>query len=200
MARHYSPKDFFRQMPKKLLARFFEARGVLADFDFTAMKDGKTDALFAAWLALPDADRKPIDAVFSDIFDMGCEKGFKAILTETTHQFKDQPEEIPGFVDMLSALPSHFERAMTTYLDYPNFWKAASRFYHADTLASHWRKRKNLPHKAAAVDPASITRLEEAIGGYFHYKEGRAKTARWNPTGAARWITTSLFPRTNGYG
>lgn len=181
MARHYSPKDFFRQMPKKLLARFFEARGVLADFDFTAMKDGKTDALFATWLALPDADRKPIDAVFSDIFDMGCEKGFKAILTETTHQFKDQPEEIPGFVDMLSALPSHFERAMTTYLDYPNFWKAASRFYHADTLASHWRKRKNLPHKAAAVDPASITQLEEAIGGYFHYKEGRGKNCAVEP-------------------
>ncbi len=48
---------------------------------------------------------------------------------------------------------------------YPNFWKAAGRFYHADTLSSHWRKRKNLPHKAAAVDPASINRLEEASFG-----------------------------------
>ncbi|MDP2785511.1 MAG: hypothetical protein Q8O38_13100 [Sulfurimicrobium sp.] len=181
MTRHYSPKDFFRQMPKKLLERFFAADGVLADFDFPAMKDGKTDALFAAWLALPDAERKPIDAVFSDIFDMSCEKGFKAILTETPHQFKDQPEKIPEFVDMLSALPNHFERAMTTYLDYPNFWKAANRFYHADTLSSHWRKRKNLPHKLAAVDAASIARLEAAIGGYFHYKEGRGKNCAVEP-------------------
>ena len=181
MSRHYSPKDFFRQMPKKLLARFFAARDVLADFDFATMKEGKTDVLFAAWLALPEADRKPIDAVFSDIFDMSCEKGFKAILTETTHQFKDQPEKIPEFVDLLSALPNHFERAMTTYLDYPNFWKAASRFYHADTLSSHWRKRKNLPHKAAAVDAATINRLEEAIGGYFHYKEGRGKNCAVEP-------------------
>ena len=181
MSRHYSPKDFFRQMPKKLLARFFAARDVLADFDFATMKEGKTDVLFAAWLALPEADRKPIDAVFSDIFDMSCEKGFKAILTETTHQFKDQPEKIPEFVDLLSALPNHFERAMTTYLDYPNFWKAACRFYHADTLSSHWRKRKNLPHKAAAVDAATINRLEEAIGGYFHYKEGRGKNCAVEP-------------------
>lgn len=181
MSRHYSPKDFFRQMPKNLLARFFAARGVLADFDFAAMKDGKTDALFTAWLKLPDPERNPIDAVFSDIFDMSCEKGFKAILTETTHQFKDQPEKIPAFVDMLSAVPNHFERAMTTYLDYPNFWKAASRFYRADTLSSHWRKRKNLPHKAAAVDPASIAKLAEAIGGYFHYKEGRGKNCAVEP-------------------
>ncbi len=181
MSRHYSPKDFFRQMPKKLLERFFEARGVLADFDFAAMKDTKADELFAAWLKLPDSERKPIDAVFSDIFDMSCEKGFKAILTETTHQFKDQPEKIPEFVDMLSALPNHFERAMTTYLDYPNFWKAASRFYHADTLSSHWRKRKNLPHQAAAVDAASLKRLEDAIGGYFHYKEGRGKNCAVEP-------------------
>ena len=181
MAQHYSIKDFFRKMPKTLLERFCKTQEVLTGFDFDAMPDGKTDALFAAWLVLPDAERKPIDAIFGDIFDMSCGKGFKAILTETTHQFKDEPEKIPEFVDMLSALPNHFERAMTTYLDYPNFWKAASRFYHADSLSSHWRKRKNLPHKVAAVDPVSITRLEEAIGGYFHYKEGRGKNCAVEP-------------------
>ncbi len=169
MSQHYSIKDFFRKMPKTLFERFCKTQEVLPGFDFDAMQDGKPDALFAAWLVLPDAERKPIDAIFGDIFDMSCEKGFKAILTETTHQFKDEPEKVPEFVDMLSALPNHFERAMTTYLDYPNFWKAASRFYHADTLSSHWRKRKNLPHKVAAVDPASITRLEEATR-----PEGRA--------------------------
>lgn len=181
MSRHYSPNDFFRQTPKKVLARFFEARGVLADFDFTAIKDGKSDALFAAWLVLPDAERKPIDTVFSEIFDMSCEKGFKAILAEVYFQFKDQPEKITEFVDMLAAMPNHFERAMTIYLYYPNFWKAASRFYHADTLSSHWRKRKNLPHKVAAVDSTSIAKLSEAIGGYFHYKEGRGKNCAVEP-------------------
>lgn len=96
MSRHYSPKDFFRRMPKKMLARFFEASSVLADFDFAAMKDGKTDALFAAWLDLPDAERKPIDAVFSDIFDMSCEKGSKAILTETPISSKTSPRKYPS--------------------------------------------------------------------------------------------------------
>lgn len=54
MARHYSSRDFFRQMPNVLLARFFQGRGLLADVDFAAMKEGKPDELFAAWLVLPD--------------------------------------------------------------------------------------------------------------------------------------------------
>ena len=40
MARHYSVKDFFRQMPKALLARYFQGRGLFADMDFAAMKEG----------------------------------------------------------------------------------------------------------------------------------------------------------------
>jgi hypothetical protein len=38
MGRHYSTRDFFRQMPNRLLARYFEGRGVLAGLDFAAMK------------------------------------------------------------------------------------------------------------------------------------------------------------------
>lgn len=37
MARHYSTKDFFRQMPNALLSQYFRARDLFTDFDFTAM-------------------------------------------------------------------------------------------------------------------------------------------------------------------
>ena len=39
MTRHYSTRDFFRNTPNALLARYFKARGVLQDFDFTAIKE-----------------------------------------------------------------------------------------------------------------------------------------------------------------
>ena len=39
MARHYATRDFFRQMPNRLLARYFHARGVLGDLDITALAD-----------------------------------------------------------------------------------------------------------------------------------------------------------------
>jgi hypothetical protein len=38
MTRHYSTRKFFRNTPNALLARYFKARGVLQDFDFTAIK------------------------------------------------------------------------------------------------------------------------------------------------------------------
>jgi hypothetical protein len=47
MGRHYSMRDFFRQMPNALLGRCFEARGVLAGLDFPGMKETRPEALFA---------------------------------------------------------------------------------------------------------------------------------------------------------
>ena len=78
MPRHYTTRDFFRQMPNALLARFFQERGLLSDFDFAAMPDSKPDSLFAAWLELPEDQRHKLDGDFRDIFGMSCEKGFKA--------------------------------------------------------------------------------------------------------------------------
>ena len=84
MARHYTTRDFFRQMPNGLLARYFQARGLLGDLDFAAMKEWRPDELFAAWLALPDAQRNEMDAELLEIFELCCEKGFLAILDEAT--------------------------------------------------------------------------------------------------------------------
>jgi hypothetical protein len=62
MTCHYSSRDFFRQMPNILLARYFASRGVLQDFDFSAMKKTKIDALFDIWMALPEAVRVKLEA------------------------------------------------------------------------------------------------------------------------------------------
>ena len=91
MARHYSTKDFFRQMPNALLARYFERRGVLDDVDFKAMKETRTDALFDAWLALPDGERNSMKAEFREILDMSDEKGSVAIVDEANWQEAIQP-------------------------------------------------------------------------------------------------------------
>ena len=48
MARHYSTKDFFRQIPNALLARYFHERGMFGDLDYSAMKEPQPDELFAA--------------------------------------------------------------------------------------------------------------------------------------------------------
>ncbi len=87
---------------------------------------------------------------------------------------------IRSFIEMLSALSNHYERAMITYLDHNILWRGATLFYHADTLP-YWRKRKNLSHRSAAVDEASIQQLADLIRNYFHHAEGRGKNCVVEP-------------------
>ena len=180
MARHYSTRSFFRHMSNALLARYFEGKGLFAEIDFSAMKEGRPGELFKAWLKVPDAQRNPMDAEFQRIFEMSCEKGFRAILDEAGWHFQEPPGAMKGFVEKLSALQNHYERAMVTFLDHNILWKGATLFFHADSLP-YWRKRKNLPHLPAAVDEASIRQLAELIRNYFHHTEGRGKNCVVEP-------------------
>ena len=153
MAQNFSTKDFFRQMPNAQLARYFHAKGLMAELDFLAMKEAKPDALFDAWLALPDATRNHLDAELRDIHALCNEKGWQAIADEAHWQLSAEPEKLTEFLAIMAALPGHHDRAMLTFLDYLACWKGATRFHHSDTL-SYWKKRKNLPKNPAAVDPA----------------------------------------------
>ena len=180
MARHYSTRDFFRQVPNALLARYFQARGLLGDVDFAAMKETQPQALFGAWLYLQDGQRNEMDTEFRDIFELSTEKGFRAIIDEAEWHMRADPEARKTFVEALAALPSHFERAMVTFLDHGEFWKGAMRFHHADTLP-YWRKRKNLPHQVAATDEASLQEFAGLIRTFFHHTEGRGNNCVVEP-------------------
>jgi hypothetical protein len=180
MARHYSTRDFFRQMPNALLARYFQDQGLFGDLDFAAMKEGKPDELFSAWLELADSQRREMDMESQEIFEMSCEKGFRAIIDEAGWQLQDDQDGLISFIEKLSALPNHYERAMITFLDHYEFWRGATRFYHADSL-TYWRKRKNMSNQPAVVDEASLQQLAYLIRNYFHRTEGRGKNCIVEP-------------------
>lgn len=160
MTRHYTTRECFRQMPNKLLARFFQERGLFQALDFTAMKETKPDELFNAWLLLPEENCNEIDAILQEIFELSCEKGYIAIIDEARWQMQDNPEKLAKFIETLSVLPNHYHRAMITYLEHNECWKGATRFYHADTL-TYWRKRKYMGHNCAAIDVDSIDQLAD---------------------------------------
>jgi hypothetical protein len=174
MGRQYSMRDFFRQMPNRLLGRYFEARGVLAETDFAAMKETQPEALFEAWPGLPEGHRNAMDAELREIHALSCEKGWCAIRDEAAWHLRDTPESLTEFVEKLAALDSHSERAMVAFLDYRQFWPGATMFYHADTLP-YWRKRKGLPHQRASVHEDGRNALAAGISDYFHRMEGRGK-------------------------
>ena len=172
MARHYATRDFFRQMPNPLLARYFHARGVFADLDIAALPEPQPDALWAAWLTLDDTQRHAMDAAFQDIAALSGEKGYRAILDDAAWHFATDPAAHAAFVEQLASLEHHGARAMTTFLDHPACWRRAARFFHAEALPA-WRKRTHLPHVPAAVDAASLEALAAGLSTYFRRTEGR---------------------------
>lgn len=89
MTCHYSTRDFFRQMPNPLLARYFSARAVLQEFDFAAIKETKINALFDAWMDLPEAARGRLESELREICDRACAVGTQAILDETEFHLDD---------------------------------------------------------------------------------------------------------------
>ena len=91
---------------------------MFGDLDFAAMKEGKPDELFSAWLALADNQRYEMDVEFQEIFEMSCEKGFRAIIDEAGWQLRENQDDLTSFIEKLSALPNHYERAMITFLDH----------------------------------------------------------------------------------
>ena len=107
MARHYCARDFFRQMPNPLLARYFHARGVLGDLDIAALPEPQPDALWAAWLTLDDTQRHVMDAAFREIAALSGEKGCRAILDDAAWHFASDPAAHAAFVEQLAALPHH---------------------------------------------------------------------------------------------
>jgi len=91
-----------------------------------------------------------------------------------------KPEALAEFVKTLLALPNDYHCAMAAYLDHPECWKDATRFYHADTLP-YWRKRKNMGHRPAAVDDDSIRQLAAQIRNYLRRIEGRGNNCIVEP-------------------
>ena len=144
MARHYATRDFFRQMPNPLLARYFHARGVFDDLDIAALPEPQPDALWAAWLTLDDTQRHAMDATFRDIAALSGEKGCRAILDDAAWYFATDPAAHAAFVEQLASLAHHGARAMTTFLDHPACWRRAARFSYAEALPA-WRKRGSQP-------------------------------------------------------
>ena len=174
MGRHYSTRDFFRQMPNRLLGRYFEAHGALMELDFAAMKETQPEALFAAWLELPEGQRNQMDAELREIHAMSCEKGWCAIRDEAQWQLRESRRSSRPLWRSWRRLASHCERAMVAFLEYPQFWRGATHFCYADTLP-YWRKRKGLPRKPASVHGDGRQAMAACISSYFHLTEGRGK-------------------------
>ena len=92
MARHYSPKSFFRHVPNAMLKQYFDKVGVLTEHDFSEVPEAKIEPIYKAWLSLPDALQRKMERDFKEIDALACEGGIKAIIDEASGMGKILPK------------------------------------------------------------------------------------------------------------
>jgi len=172
MSKHYSPKNFFRRTPNRLLKKYFEKNGTLSGIDFKPLKETKIEPIYTAWLQLPDDIRNKMNQDFQEIFEMATEAGAKAIIDEAHFHGEDLAETF-------SKHKGFHERIFWTFLERPNYWEGATAFNHADSIPqSYWCKCKILTKKPAKVDPSTLKIFENQLSNYFHTTQGRGKNCK----------------------
>jgi hypothetical protein len=177
MGRPYALSRFLRQTPNRLLQQYFAECALLVTVDFDSPKEREIDAIQAAILALPEADRQKVEADFRDIDALASERGFRAMIDEAAWHVRNNPRQHGEDHDLTQRLASadgEHARAMWVFLNRKVYWHGAMRFFEADTVApSYWQKRKNLPKIDPRLDAANIAEFAQALGRYFHVMHGR---------------------------
>jgi len=89
MARHYSPKNFLRQAPNALLARYCQEKEILAEVNFASLSETNIGPIYEAWDMLPSETRRMMESDFRNIYALSTENGIRAIIDAAKAQGED---------------------------------------------------------------------------------------------------------------
>lgn len=176
MAIKYQHRQFFRQVPNALLARYFVNRDSDLGVDFAKLTETEVEPIFAGFAVLPEDQQASMEADFQDINALARSAGAEALSNEAVF-YKDE-----AFVEAISAIDGYHAKAMWAFLEKPQFWRGASALLHAGSVSEHfWRKRNDLPHLPPHVEDDDIDQLAKAISRYFNRTEGRGRNCKVEP-------------------
>ncbi len=174
MAKQYSHRQFFRQIPNALLARYFkEHKQVFQELDFQSLKENDVETLVTALKDLSVEIQTEIEAELQQIDGMACQGGITA-LTDEAHFHEDADYPIA-----LANIEGFHAKALWTFLEKDKYWQGGTFFLHSDNITeTYWKKRNHLPKLTPNTDPEAIEQFEQAISDYFYTTQGRGRNCK----------------------
>jgi len=167
MARQFSPKNFLRQAPNALLARYCQEKGILAEPYFAGLLETNISPIFEALANLPTKTQKMVESDFRNIEALAGETGIQAILDVA----RDHGEDL---APIFAGMDGFCDKAFWTFFERPAVFATALLFVNADNLPTrYWRKRNRLPRVPVQKDKESLRIFAEALSYYFRENEGR---------------------------
>ena len=174
MTYHFEPRAMLKHSSIPLLRQFFEKRGVLADLPWDEIKEKRlADLIYRAWQSLPDAERRTIQAIFQEVWDLADERGVQVFSDELK---AIAPQRVWEFV----ACQSRLNRVLWFYINFPELFEKAALFVRADWLSSsrYAVRRNSLPKKSITVTPEIRGALAAALQNYYWPNEMRGRHCR----------------------
>ena len=129
MASQYSHLQFFRKVPKALLAHYFSSRDALLDVDLTKLKETDVESVLAAFLGLwlvQDALQPPMPHLLERFMDLALPFALGSAFHVWRHRL---PMTVWGLL-LTAALPIllngtlFYYPALTLAIGYWSFWLA----------------------------------------------------------------------------
>lgn len=167
MARQFSIPTVLRMVPNELLAQFF-ARLNLGDFGIAweELGEREIDPILKAIGELNRMQQDEIEGSLRSVFDLACDTGIDAIFEAAMKC---------GDLDLPMVMPQEtgpYAKAMWAWLNRSDSFDKAVLIHQIDNL-SWWRKRRDMPKKAADTSPEALRRLSHAMEGeIFENKTG----------------------------
>jgi hypothetical protein len=155
--------------PNRLLKEFFSRLDhQLLSLDWRKVREHHVEPLLVAMSWLSREAQDEIESALAAIFELACESGCRSIV-EVAHQ--------NGQNDVFGILARHaccYERAMWTWLNYPQVFEQATLIHQVENL-TRWRKRTGLPQVQPRATPAATRELAAALSQFLQREEGRGQ-------------------------
>jgi len=130
----YSPKKLIRSISKSLLKRYFDERGLLADFDWEGYAEGEPLPIMTALDELDSAVRTAVERDFTVVTELATDGGSRLIYEEAAVWSRP-------LVPMLNNMANDFERAMLAMIEDRNLLNTALACHDIARFGeSHWRR------------------------------------------------------------
>jgi len=160
-----------KQSSIPLLRQFFTRRGELQDLPWEELKESREcDLIYHGWQALPDVQRRQVQTIFQDLWELADERGIRAFAEELKAH---DPERSWEF----TACHSRLNKVLWFYIHYPKLFETVALFVRADWLStSRYAVRRNsLPKKSITVTPQIRESLASALRDYYWSHEMRGR-------------------------
>lgn len=143
MGTDYSPNNFVRKTPNKLLEKYLQSKGIAPQVEIEVKADNgekqqktvKVSKLeenqFKPVIALIDSQKQEtqaeIEKDFRDINERACKAGIACLIEESQWEGRDL-----DIADDIEQMNNHYERAMWVFLNHPIVFKNSGHFQKMD--------------------------------------------------------------------